>query len=249
MIDRFVVPETGATPLVGDALDAAADRRTSRIGRLLGPMGVRYLVVQGQLAPTDDATPSEAAVAPALDVLDEQLDLERVPVADGLTVYENLAWVPSRAVLPQREGDRTRFTDASRDDLSEAVAALKEPDGVDGATGSVPETGDLLVASTADDGWSVRVDGVPLRRSTTYGWANQFGATRTGAGTLSFDTPISHRAIAAGEALLWILVVLAWRRVRRRSRDAERAAADNAPRRRRAAPDLGRLAEPEGVDA
>ena len=212
-------------------------------------MGVRYIVVQSQLAPTDDATAPNPAVVPALDVLAEQLDLRRVPVADGLTVYRNLAWVPSRAVLPEREGDRTSFLAAAGDDLREAEPALKEADGVDGATGSVPSTGDLLVASTSDEGWGVRVDGVALRRSETYGWANQFGATRAGGGTLAFDTPIGHRAIAAGEAVLWLLVLWAWRRARRRGRDAERAAAAAAPRRAAPAPDMGRLAEPEGVDA
>jgi len=249
MIDRFAVPEDGASPLVGDALDAATAGRTSRLGRLLGPMGVRYLVVQSQLAPTDEATAPDPEVEPVLDTLAVQLDLKRVPVADGLTVYRNLAWTPSRAVLPAREGDRTSFTDAAGDDLRDAQAALKRPDGVDGALGRVPATGDLLVASTADAGWKVRVDGVALRRSETYGWANQFGATRTGAGTLSFDTPLSHRATALGVAVLWILVLWSWRRARRREREAARAAAARAPRRYAPAPDMGRLAEPEGVDA
>lgn len=249
MIERFAVPEAGASPLVGDALDAAGDGRTSRLGRLLGPMGVRYIVVQSQLAPTDDETAPDTEVAPVLDTLAQQLDLKKVPVADGLTVYRNLAWVPARAVLPEREGDRTSFLDAAADDLAKAEAALKTPQGVDGADGTVPATGDLLVASTADAGWKVRVDGVPLRRSETYGWANQFGATRTGAGTLSFATPISHRAIAAGEALLWVLVLWAWRRARRRGRNAASDAASAAPRRAAPAPDMGRLAEPEGVDA
>jgi GT2 family glycosyltransferase len=249
MIDRFTVPESGATPLIGEALQAAADRRTSRLGRLLGPMGVRYLVFQGQLAPTSEETAPNPAAAPTLDVLAQQLDLQRVPVADGLTVYRNLAWVPARAVLPEREGDRTRFLDAAGDDLTGAEAALKQADGVDGATGSVPETGDLLVASTADAGWKVRVDGVALRRSETYGWANQFGASRSGDGVLAYDTPVGHRAIAIGLAVLWILVLWAWRRARHRTRDLERAAAAAAPRPKGPSRDMGRLAEPEGVDA
>ena len=54
--------------------------------------------------------------------------------------------------------------------------------------------------------WKVRVDGVPLRRSETYGWANQFGATRTGAGTLSFATPITPRPTSPAAAFF----VTAW---------------------------------------
>ena len=109
------------------------------------------------------------------------------------------------------------------DDLREAQPALTQTDGVDGASGRVPDVGDLLVASTADDGWEVRVEGVPLGRTETYGWANQFGATRSGAATLSFATPVSHRAIVVGEVVAWILALWAWRRSRRRVREADRA--------------------------
>jgi hypothetical protein len=123
-------------------------------------------------------------------------------------------------VLPPRSGDATSYLDAANDDLTGARSALRRDVGDAGAEGEVPKEGDLLVASTADDGWQLRVDGVVAARSTTYGWANQFDATRTGDATLTYRTPFSRRAATAGQLLLWVVVVVVWRRIRRRERRA-----------------------------
>ena len=218
--DRFVVPQAGPTPLIRDAIASAEGRRTDRLGRLLGPTGARYVIVQAELAPSSDAVETPDAVITLVDALSQQLDLEKVPVAEGITVYRNLAWVPSRALLPDREGDRTDWTEAAGDDLRGAEPALIDPDGPVGAIGEVPGTGEVLVASSSDERWQLRVDGVPLARSEAYGWANLFDATRAGDGTLRYDTSLQHRLGDAGQVALWILVLAAWRRLRRR-RDVE----------------------------
>jgi GT2 family glycosyltransferase len=221
VLDRFTGGPPGPTPLLADALRLAETRRTNRLGHLLAPMGVRYLVVPSQLSPTSTGADGRRPVPGRLvDTLDQQLDLEEVPVREGLLVYRNTAWVSERAVLPEREGDRTSFTDAVADDLTDGEAALRDDDGAVGARGVVPAEGDLLVATASDPGWEVRVDGVPLGRSEAYGWANQFAATRTGPAVLSYDTPVARRLAAAGQVLLWLVVLVVWRR----SRAAERRA-------------------------
>ncbi len=227
VLDRLRSAPPGASSLLADAIELAEDRRTNRLGHLLAPMGVRYLVVPLQLSPSgsaaadasgDDALAAATALA---EVLSQQLDLEEVPVRGGMVVYRNTAWASSRSVLPARDGDRTDFTQAVADDLSAAEAALADDRGAVGATGEVPVEGDLLLASTADPGWELRVDGVPLARGETYGWANQFTATRTGDAALAYDTPIGRRLAVAGQLVLWVLVVV----VRRRLRAAERRGA------------------------
>lgn len=219
VLDRFAGPPGGATPLVADALRLVEDRRTDRLGRLLAPMGVRYVIVQSQLSPSSSVVSGQRKPpARLLDRLAEQLDLEAVPVSEGLLVYRNTAWVPSRAVLPAREGERTSFTDATMDDLSEAVPALRIDDGNAGAHGQVPRQGDLLVASTADDRWRLRIGGIVAARSDAYGWANQFAATRTGAGRLEYRTPMVRHLVSVVQAALWVLAFVAWRVVRRRER-------------------------------
>jgi GT2 family glycosyltransferase len=215
--ERFVVPEEGATPRLPQALRAAAGKRTNRLGRLLAPMGVRYLVVQTRLAPS--AGPSAAedrSLAPVLAFLQQQLDLVEVPVTDGVVVYRNESWAPMRSVLPPREGERPDVASAAEDDLRRARPALRTERPPDGASGRVPAAGDLLVSATADDGWHLRVAGVPMARTVTYGWSNQFAATRPGPASLRYETPVGRRAAAAGQAALWALVFVAWVAVRRR---------------------------------
>jgi len=220
VLERFSGPPPGATPLVADALHLAQDRRTTRLGRLLAPMGVRYLVVQTALAPGgagEDATPRPVP-AELTDRLAQQLDLQPVPVAKGLTIYRNTSWAPTRAVLPQRSGPRGDFTAAADDDLSDATPVLRRDVANAGARGTVSAKGDLLFAATADERWRLLIDGVAAKRGETYGWANQFDAGRTGRGELSYDTPTAHRLASLGQAALWVVVVVAWRRVRRRDR-------------------------------
>ncbi|CAN5911684.1 glycosyltransferase [soil metagenome] len=220
VLDRLASYPPGATELLADSLRLADERRTTRLGHLLGPMGVRYIVVPTQLAPSSD--PDEhPAPAELLEVLTQQLDLERVPVRDGLVVYRNPQWVPRRAVLPSLEGDRTDFTEAVADDLSDAEAALVDSDAADGAVGArgdVPVNGDLFAASTHDPDWELDIAGVPMAQTEGYGWGNQFTATRTGPGELRYDVPFTRHLATGGQAGLWALVVV----VRRRARNAER---------------------------
>ena len=236
VLDRLPSPPPGSTGLLADALRLAETERTNRLGHLLAPMGVRYLVVPTQLSPTSDegtgASGDDAreAADDLSDVLAQQLDLEQVPVRDGLVVYRNAAWVSSRSVLPARSGDRTDPTEAVGDDLTAGVPALAHDRGAVDATGTVPAEGDLLIASTADPGWGVEVDGVPLARGETYGWANQFTASRTGRAVLSYATPPVRRLALAGQAVLWLLVLLARRRSRATERIAVAEAMASAPR-------------------
>ena len=59
------------------------------------------------------------------------------------------------------------------------------------------------------DAIETTIGGVALRRTDTYGWANQFTASRAGSGSLAYDTPVSHRAVVFGELVAWILVLWA----------------------------------------
>jgi GT2 family glycosyltransferase len=220
VLDRIASYPPGATELLADSLRLANERRTGRLGHLLGPMGVRYIVVPTRLAPSSD--PDEhLAPTELLEVLTQQLDLERVPVRDGLVVYRNPQWMPGGAVLPPLDGERTDFTEAVADDLSAADAALVDTGGTDGsvgASGDVPTEGEVFWASTHDPDWELDIAGVAMDQREGYGWANQFTATRTGPGELRYDVPLTRHLATGGQAGLWVLVVL----VRRRTRNAER---------------------------
>lgn len=235
LLDRLRGGPPGATHLLADSVRMAQDRRTNRLGHLLAPMGVRYLVVPTQLSPAGSRTAdasgadAEAASRALLGVLAQQLDLAEVPVQSGLVVYRNTAWASSRSVLPPISGDRTTYTQAVGDDLADAAPALETDTGGADAAGRVPKAGDLLVASTADEHWSASIGGVPLGRGEIYGWANQFSAPRGGAGTLTYDTPLGRRLLVVAQAALWVVVLLVHRRLRRSERRAASAPAAAPP--------------------
>ena len=92
--------EGAATPLVADAVRVAASGGTSRLGALLAPMGVRYVVVP--LGPAPDPFAENRRYDPddLLATLEAQLDLDGVTVNPGVRVYRNAAWGPTRALLP-----------------------------------------------------------------------------------------------------------------------------------------------------
>ncbi|MCU1453446.1 MAG: hypothetical protein JWN46_1592 [Acidimicrobiales bacterium] len=212
----------GPTHLIADAVARAERHDTTRLGRLLAPMGVRYLVLPFQLAPVpfdrDPAPPPRHL----LDTLGQQLDLAEVPVNGGVLVYRNMAWAPSRSVLPNATVDRSTAQAAVAEDLSGAVPALTHDSSSTTATGQVPRPGDLLVATAADRNWKLRVDGVPVARSTTFGWANQFTVARAGSGRLTYSTPLLRYVELAGQVLLWVLALGLWRRYRRIDRTGPR---------------------------
>ncbi len=103
--ERWREEPTRAERLVAEDIGLAAGSATDRLGRLLGPMGVRFVLVPvaGAPAPGDGGSRPGAGGADAtgpvrpalLDSLDRQLDLRRVELGDeSLVAYENTAWLP-----------------------------------------------------------------------------------------------------------------------------------------------------------
>ncbi len=90
-------PAGGSSARLGDVVDLLRDRRSNRIGALLGPMGVRYLAVPQRPDPGIERT--DPAPPQLLVALGDQLDLVRLEGPPGLDLYENTSWIPQAAVL------------------------------------------------------------------------------------------------------------------------------------------------------
>ena len=96
---RAVAARRSTTPTtcVDRALVLAASGRTNRLGRMLAPMGVRYVVVpstQGR----DGGAAGDAPVA-LRRAMAQQLDLARLRSSRGIVLYENVAYTPIRAAV------------------------------------------------------------------------------------------------------------------------------------------------------
>jgi GT2 family glycosyltransferase len=223
--DRWLASPSGPTDLVPQAIAVAEARETSRLGRLLAPMGVRYVIVPEVPAPGDD---DEVHRQPELvNVLGEQLDLVRLDVDPQVHVFRNDAWVPERAALAA--GALAPAADVTVDDyietanevpLTGGTPVLLEEDGYASYRGDVP-AGDVFQAEDASADWRLEVDGIAAERATAYGWAGGYTVAAAGPATLRYDTPTSYRVLLGLQALLWLAVIGMVRAASIRRREAE----------------------------
>lgn len=93
----------GPAASLGTAVGLAWSGRTDRLGSLLAPAGVRYVVVLTSLAPeiVGEQSPTSFPVpSDLLPALGRQLDLLPVVSGTGMAVYANAAWIPARSEVP-----------------------------------------------------------------------------------------------------------------------------------------------------
>jgi GT2 family glycosyltransferase len=222
----------GAAANTESALQVAASGGTTRLGALLAPMAVEYIVVP--LAPAPDPYARDTTYVPSdlLAVLDGQLDLDSVTVNPGVRVYRNAAFGPSRALLPptaEIPSGGEALTDRVVPGLAAAPAVLPDVNGYSDWSGPIDQPGQLF-ASVAGDGWVLQVDGADVPPEKALGWANRFSVEQAGTAGLRFDTPVTRWLALAGQVLLWVLVLGYLVRVRvREDEGSELPAAAPAP--------------------
>jgi GT2 family glycosyltransferase len=202
----WVGSDEGRTGLIGDALELARTGQTARLGRLLAPMGVRYVVVTEQLAPapfSDEPIPVPGDLTATLAA---QLDLEPLDVPAGLIVYRNQASLPTRASVPSSV-DVTSGGGAAGAltlDLSAATAVLPDEEGRLRWSGSLDGDTTVLLSASSSDQWELKVDGEAAHRVKPFGWATGFEVPDGGDATLRFRTPLVRYAVIAIQAIAWL---------------------------------------------
>ncbi|MEI7593233.1 MAG: glycosyltransferase family 2 protein [Actinomycetes bacterium] len=203
--------DSGATSHLLDALQIAAAGGTSRLGALLAPMGVRFIVVPLGNAPRPFETGPTIVPTQLLTMLDGQLDLSNVDVARGIIVYRNAQWAPTRALLapdtkyPSGEGSvATRVVPA----LPGAATALSQQTGFQSFGGSLDNPSSVYLAEAGSQDWQLTIDGQPASRSDVLGWSNAFDARAGSHATLVFDTQWTRLGLIGAEIVVWLLLLL-----------------------------------------
>ncbi|MSO85979.1 MAG: glycosyltransferase family 2 protein [Acidimicrobiia bacterium] len=220
--DLWVGSDDGPTGLIADALDLAREGQTTRLGRLLGPMGVQYLVVPEALAPFAFGTEAVPVPAEFSAALAAQLDLVRIDIPAGLTVYRNEAFVPPLAILPP---GTTLPVNGGIDaalglDLSGLAPALPTNDGYQQHSGPVPDDASVFQSAASSPHWVFEVDGVETKRTEPFGWASSFAAPSAGTATLRYVTSPVRYGLLALEVMAWLWVVRSLLRRRQGMRTA-----------------------------
>ncbi|MBK9180873.1 MAG: glycosyltransferase family 2 protein [Acidimicrobiales bacterium] len=216
--DEWQGSEQPATTLLADALALAAEGDTARFGRLVAPMGVRYVIVPTRAAPELTGMPVHPVPAALSVGLASQLDLEQIPIDGALTLYENLAWAPSRALLPPDTAAVAAsddWTAAAGVDLAGSEPVLLDQPGPARYQGDVP-AGEVLVAEASSSRWALRAGGVGAPRAEAFGWANRFTVAEGAEGSLQFRTPPWRYLALLVQIGLWVAAVVLVIRARRR---------------------------------
>lgn len=205
----------GATPQLGSDLRLVENRLTTKLGHLLAPEGVRYLVVPASTAPSGADGVPVPVPGQLLSGLGLQTDLRTIDVGDpNYQVFENAAWAPARLVLPATAakvarapaGDVSRLVQST--DLSGAKPVLQGANPAH-SSGSVPAGAAVYVAGTRSSRWHLTAAGQNIGAQPAFGWAMSFpvpgGSASTVRAGLSYQAPFLVRGGEVLEIVLWVL--------------------------------------------
>ena len=221
--EQWRAPEHSADHVLDRALGLAEAGLTNRLGAMLAPMGVRYVVVPSTQGTGGGAAASVPGVVRR--ALAQQLDLALLRSGAGLVLYENVAYAPISATIPGRVPVDSRDPNraALTTDLSRAVALTSSP----------APAGTALWGESYDAEWGATAGGGALRHERAFGWSNGFVLTRRASVSISYGAQWVRWAMLGGALVLWVLVAWRWRRTRVRRDPAERAAVARTRRERR----------------
>ncbi len=208
-VDLWPGPVGSGDRALADLLDVAASGSTSRLGRLLAPMAVRYVAVPTRQGPGGgERRPVPAGLEAALR---NQLDLSILASEPGLLLLENEAWMPETSVVTGAAG-RELATSPVRPDTALGIDPASARAFREGA-GRVP-AGTVVVSRTFDRSWTARSDGGRLRHLRVLGWANGFVLPRAGTVRVGFGGQSRRDLLLVVQALIVAAALVLWLRAR-----------------------------------
>ena len=211
---------------VGTVLQLLGSDATARIGRLLAPYAVRYIVVpvvDGIDSTNDDRTPVPSGL---VETLTGQLDMKRLVTPPSYIAFENLAWIPTESVLSGPAAAAS--IEAGSESLATSEIAGSVPIFVGmpdrGPGGGTISAGVLHLAKPFDARWRLTVASTELAPRVAFGSTTAFDVTTGGDARLVYRTDTGRHVTVIVQLLAWlVLLVLAsnmrwgWARRRRRS--------------------------------
>lgn len=219
-LDRFTPNPDDVNRLVRPIIDAVADHTTLRAGRLMAPLGIRYIVV-----PVIDrvrSTSSDPLPQPEgmLDAFGEQLDLQKVYSPPSMVIFENTQWLPISGILGPAAADSSDaggVTALVSAELSESLAVLTGTTATSHPSAPLP-SGTLHWGVPFDGNWSLKTESADIVPRPSFGSVMAFDLATTTSGSLEYSTSITRYIWVIVQGLLWVAVVLAMLQPRRLSR-------------------------------
>ncbi|HET9076285.1 MAG TPA: glycosyltransferase [Acidimicrobiales bacterium] len=226
LADDWVAGDSGAAGQLSSDLRLVEHGLTTKLGHLLAPTGVRYLVIPNHLGPTGSGGPPVPVPSALVAGLGLQTDLHMLNVGDSdYYVYQNDAWAPVLNYLPTPAQSVAAQGSTAQRALGETDLAAARPALTSGPTpGRVAPGAVLFDGSTYSAGWRLQVPGHRLAPARAFGWAMSFRVPAGPGGQpepahLRYSGPFLVRGGDILQVILWgLAVVFAVRDLRRRHR-------------------------------
>lgn len=230
--ERYLLGDGEGSRRLRSSVEAALRGETTRLGRLLAPMGVRYVIAVDRPAPEPFARSETPLPDGTVGALREQLDLSSIELNPGLSLFEVAGTWPLRGdlgqvELPADDEDPAQLVQSpteAPEPLLDAAAGVRTR-----VAGRVPGGAPVFHGVEHDESWTLTVDGERVGPSPLFGWAQRYDVDEGGRAELRWRTPVSTRALQAVQVLGLVALVLLSRRrraathVRRRRRRAAEA--------------------------
>lgn len=209
-VDRYLEP----------LIEAVASGATDRVGRLMAPLGVRYVVipvVDRVVSTSRDPLPVPDGL---VDAFGAQLDFRRKFSPASMVVFENQQAIPTVSILT------AAGSDAASSGGDEALAVVDMSGAVPvsslarpwkSVSESVP-AGTLHLGVPLDGSWSVTVDGRAIDLGASFGSVMSATIDDPGVLELSHERPFSRILWTFVQFVLWAILVVGWRQPRRLGR-------------------------------
>jgi len=193
---------------------------TARAGRLLAPLGVRFVVVP--IIDGGQSTRSRPIAEPRglVDAMSRQLDFKRRYSSPDLAIFENSSWVPVSSLLTTSGAEASRSAGAESmiaNDLTGATPVLPSL-GASRDSSVRADAGTLHLAVPYTPKWKVEVGGADIPARPAFGLTNAYDITAPGTVRVSFETSLLARMMAIAMMVAWLAV--AWLALPRRRRAA-----------------------------
>ncbi len=208
--DRFQTPATAGNSAVVEALDLAAAGSTLRLGHLLAPLGIRYIVVPHTNGAESTVENPIALPAGLLETLDAQLDLGSVYGVPSLEIFINFAFLPVGAQLSGPSAEMSNLAGAEVLVGSDLSGGLPSMVGLDAGTAAANEVapGVVHIAVPFDPRFNLDVDGVDYAPRTGFGVTTAFDVEQAGVGHISYNRGWARPLWLASQLLMWLFVLL-----------------------------------------
>jgi hypothetical protein len=207
IVSHWAPQRTAMNELADHALNALIDRQTVRVGRLMSPLAIRFIVV-----PLGDQ-PSQSARL-LVDSLSNQIDLRRLYFAKDLAIFENSAWLPIVSLLDEESAVASEKVDESAlivRELRSLLPLFIDDQSVSNKTvSSAFDGGTVHLAVPFNKNWQLIVDDARLNPRVAFGASTAFDAPIKGVAKLSFRTSKLRDLYLVAQALVWLgLLMLA----------------------------------------